>query len=90
MLVEGNTEQQYLRHWAVLNRGSVIVAFDDRRGLAPLTMVRAAIVAKRRDEPDETWCVFDHDDAPNLNDALVLAQPKGLASRSPSRASSCG
>ena len=74
VFVEGlRTEVQYINFWYRMNRAQVLVDIDDRHG-TPMTLVKAAIDAKRTEQReerrnrgkahDEYWCVFDRDEHP--------------------------
>lgn len=84
LFVEGaKTEELYLTRWVREHRATVAVAFSNTRG-SPLTLVKAACEAARRDRRisekrggplyDEYWCVFDRDDHPNMDQAFQMAR----------------
>lgn len=88
VFVEGaKTEEQYLKGWASRHRESAAITISDTRGV-PLTLVRAASEAARRDRRisknrggplyDEYWCVFDRDDHPNVDQAVQMARDNGI------------
>lgn len=76
------TEDGYLIHWRRKYRDRVNVAIGDVHG-EPLTLVNAAVEAKRQEAReerkgrgrahDEVWCVFDRDDHKRFHDALDKA-----------------
>jgi RloB-like protein len=89
VFVEGAvTEEQYLKHLHRRNRLRVHVDVDEFRG-DPLSLVRRAIDAKKREERaerrgrgrahDEVWCVFDVDEHPDLKHAISLAREHGIS-----------
>lgn len=84
--VEGDTEEQYLKHWARYLRQSVNINVGSERE-APLTMVRRAAalakderrLAKRgRSSVDQIWCLFDSDCHANIPEALDMARANGV------------
>jgi len=80
------TEETYLVHQHRWNRLEVNVEIAKLHG-TPLSLVRAAMKAKKRNEKgqkrkgpahDEVWCVFDVDEHPNLKEAAALAREHGI------------
>ena len=81
------TEVQYLKELERRHRDKVVITIDHRRGV-PLTLVEHAAKARERDlklqrkqrgtARDEYWCVFDHDDHPNIPAALELARNNSI------------
>ncbi len=89
VFVEGErTEVGYLTHWHRKFRQRVLVEIDERHG-TPMTLVHAAIAAKKtelREERrgrgkahDEYWCLFDRDEHPHFDEALKLAADNGVS-----------
>lgn len=84
VLTEGErTEPDYLDIWRRQRSGVVVDINTETAGYAPLSRVEAARRMKRRQprrDPDfdEIWCVFDVDDHPNLNSAIVEARHAGI------------
>jgi hypothetical protein len=88
VFVEGKlTEEDYLVFWHREHRRHVNVQIHDTRG-APLTLVRAAVEAKKQERRqenrrqgrahDEIWCVFDVDEHPSIPEARNLARAHGI------------
>lgn len=84
VLTEGAvTEPDYLDLWRRQSPSVVVDINTKTAGHAPLSRVQAAREMKRsqpRRNPDfdEIWCVFDVDDHPNLNSAIVEARHAGI------------
>jgi hypothetical protein len=87
-LVEGKrTEDGYFKFWWRRNRDKIIVNIDERNG-TPMALVERAVARKAREEReerrgrgaahDEVWCVFDVDDHPYLEEAILLAERHGI------------
>jgi hypothetical protein len=88
VFVEGlRTEVQYINFWYRRNRARVLVDIAERHG-TPMTLVQAAVDAKRTEQReerrdrgrahDEYWCVFDRDEHPQLDEAIKLARENGI------------
>jgi RloB-like protein len=88
VFVEGlRTEVQYIYSWYRTNRAQVLVEIDERHG-TPMTLVNAALDAKRTEQReerrnrgkahDEYWCVFDRDEHPQFDEAIKLARENGI------------
>ena len=88
VFVEGLcTEVQYINFWYRMNRAQVLVEIDERHG-TPMTLVNAALDAKRAEQReerrnrgkahDEYWCVFDRDEHPQFDEAIKLARENGI------------
>lgn len=88
MFVEGQkTEDGYLLPLRRDLRDHVLITVDARSGV-PMTLVQRAVAAKleaQRDAArgrgrayDEVWCVIDHDEHPNVPQALELAASHGV------------
>ena len=88
------TEPEYLTRLLDLRDRPVVLQIDSRHGV-PSTLVANAIGTKElnakdarrgRDELiDEHWCIFDHDEHPNVDEAIAtaLANDVGVASSNP-------
>lgn len=84
------TEPLYLdalrREPAVRDVAAVDLQIEEHAGSAPLTLLRAAVAARKRataevGEIDDIWCVFDVEwpiNHPGLKDALHLAEAHGI------------
>ena len=88
VFVEGaRTEANYLTAWHREYRDTVTVTIDPFHG-GPLQLVERAIEAMngegrdarrgRGRAHDEYWCMFDHDEHPNVPDALSKALGAGV------------
>lgn len=88
VFVEGSrTEVQYINFWYRMNRARVLADIDERHG-TPMTLVKAALEAKRTEQReerrnrgkahDEYWCVFDRDEHPQFDEAIKLARENGI------------
>jgi hypothetical protein len=88
VFVEGlRTEEHYFTGWHRRYRDRVNIEIDPFRG-GPLQLVEKAVEAKAgevRDERkqrgrahDQTWCVFDRDEHPNIPEAFALADRHGI------------
>jgi RloB-like protein len=100
VFVEGlRTEVQYINFWYRMNRAQVLVDIDERHG-TPMTLVNAALDAKRAEQReerrnrgkahDEYWCVFDRDEHPQFDEAVKLARENGIGIAMSTPAWSCG
>ena len=88
------TEPEYLSRVLDLRDRPVVLQIDSRHGV-PSTLVANAIATKEqntkdarrgRDELiDEHWCIFDHDEHPNIYESIAaaLAHDVGVASSNP-------
>jgi hypothetical protein len=88
VFVEGTkTEDGYLLPLRRELRAEALITVDNRGG-APLTLVERARSAKQDAQHDaargrgraydEVWCMFDHDEHPNVPQALTLAANSGI------------
>jgi hypothetical protein len=88
VFTEGDTESLYLDFWYRLHRERIVLEIGEANGSDPLTLVNAAIAARRRYQRetkrgrgsgfDEYWCIFDVDDHKTLDKALILAEAEGI------------
>lgn len=88
VFVEGDTEEQYLKHWSRLHRDTVRLEVDPERGCAPMTLVRYAAERRRQEQydknhgrgrpHDQIWCVFDCDDHPRISTARETARENNI------------
>lgn len=88
MHTEGTrTEPEYLARVLDLNDRPVVLQIDARHGV-PATLVANAIATKQRNQTDarrgrdelidEHWCIFDHDEHPELNESVAAALENGI------------
>jgi hypothetical protein len=88
VFVEGKvTEEEYLIHYHRHHRSKVNIEIPEFYG-TPLSLVKQAVDAKKRNERDEkrgkgrahdeVWCVFDVDKHPDLKEAASLARDHGI------------
>ncbi len=75
------TERNYLTHLYRAVRDKVTITFGEAG--APVRIVEAAITERRRKQPDgrpfdEIWCVFDHDEHPDIDLVLRQAHDAGI------------
>ncbi len=47
-------------------------------GANPKNMLEYGMYLKEKDEPDDIWCVLDHDDRPNINDIVQKMKRAGF------------
>lgn len=81
------TEPEYLARVLDLNDRPVVLQIDARHGV-PATLVANAIATKQRNQTDarrgrdelidEHWCIFDHDEHPELNESVAAALENGI------------
>jgi hypothetical protein len=88
------TEPEYLTRVLDLRDRPVVLQIDPRHGV-PSTLVANAIATKEQNTKDarrgrdelinEHWCIFDHDEHPNIDEAITAAIDNeiGVASSNP-------
>jgi len=85
VFAEGDTEYEYVdavrRLPDVVAVATLSIGIDPARGLAPLTLVNAAVDRLNDREVSECWCLFDVEwpaHHPHVADARNLARRKGV------------
>jgi RloB-like protein len=81
------TEPEYLARILDLNDRPVVLQIDPRHGV-PATLVANAIATKHRNNTearrgrdeliDEHWCIFDHDEHPDIDESVLRAVDHGI------------